>query len=804
MALYGFFCAMMTLSTPAKLAQTDWNLDEKIADKIPYAYFFDQQTIETKSGHLLQVIKFDGLMAETMDDLAIDQEKNLRNSLLRSITDSSISLYFHTIRKKDYRQLSGEYQQDFAKQLNEKWQENIAKKQFFINEHYITIVKKPPVNKIRRAADLFAALSSKVNHQARAVYRKKNLKDLNKITQRILGHLNHYVVTQLEATKLLAFLAELINLEQRDLALPQMDLANFLPYKRYFFDKTAGLIALRNVNNSVDYAAILSIREYDKETIAGMLDHLLNIKAEIIITQSFAFLDKTDAKKKISEQQRNQFQSDDSSVSETDKIDHAIDDLASSSASMGDHHFTVLCKANSVEALEKSIATIDAALNEIGIIAIREDVGILPAFFAMLPANHAYIVRRAMISSKNMACFASCHNYSSGSFQNNYWGEAVTTLETISGTPFFFNFHVLDVANTFLIGPMGSGKTLLEAFLLAQSMKFGGRLLVLDKDRGLEIFIRAMHGSYNTLSAGQRTGFAPFQLTDNADNRYFLANLLRKMATAQGQTITDEELTRIKAAVDGAFNLPREQRILRNIVAFLGMRKSGSLRARFDHWVMNGDYAWVFDNEIDELSLKNPIMGFDMSSILSEPIISAPIYAYLFHRIEQLLDGSKTRIVVAEGWRALQDDTFCRQIQEWSSTPRKKEAFLVMDTQSPEDIVQSPIACKMIQETVTQIYFANPSANHAHYVGKFGLSEKEFQIIKNLDKNSRFFLLKQGKNSVVVRADLSSLQTDIAVLSGRTAYIKILDKLRAEHGDDPNVWLPHYLLAVNKNLAVIK
>jgi len=65
-------------------------------------------------------------------------------------------------------------------------------------------------------------------------------------------------------------------------------------------------------------------------------------------------------------------------------------------------------------------------------------------------------------------------------------------------------------------------------------------------------------------------------------------------------------------------------------------------------------------------------------------------------------------------------------------------------------------------------------------------------------------LLKQGKNSVVVRADLSSLQTDIAVLSGRTAYIKILDKLRAEHGDDPNVWLPHYLLAVNKNLAVIK
>src|SRR5690606_37047276 len=105
--------------------------------------------------------------------------------------------------------------------------------------------------------------------------------------------------------------------------------------------------------------------------------------------------------------------------------------------------------------------------------------------------------------------------------KNNHWGEAVTVLETLSGSPYYFNFHVLDVGNTFLVGPMGSGKTLLESFLLSESMKAGGRLYVFDKDRSMEAFIRAMGGSYGRLEACKRTGFAPFQLEDTKENLYF-------------------------------------------------------------------------------------------------------------------------------------------------------------------------------------------------------------------------------------------------------------------------------------------
>jgi type IV secretion system protein VirB4 len=155
--------------------------------------------------------------------------------------------------------------------------------------------------------------------------------------------------------------------------------------------------------------------------------------------------------------------------------------------------------------------------------------------------------------------------------------------------------------------------------------------------------------------------------------------------------------------------------------------------------------------------------------------------------------------VVAEGWRPLQDDTFRAQIQDWSSTPRKKEALLILDTQSVDDIANSPIGSKIVQESATQIYFANPKAEKEQYCGKFGLNEKEFHLIRSLNKATHFFLVKQGKNSVVARINLQGLDDQIAVLSARTATVKLLDTIRSEVGDNPNDWLPIFYQRVRSN-----
>ena len=52
--------------------------------------------------------------------------------------------------------------------------------------------------------------------------------------------------------------------------------------------------------------------------------------------------------------------------------------------------------------------------------------------------------------------------------------------------------------------------------------RFDPLLYVLDKGRGMEMFIRLMGGAYVHLEKGKPTGWAPFELADTAENREFL------------------------------------------------------------------------------------------------------------------------------------------------------------------------------------------------------------------------------------------------------------------------------------------
>ena len=165
---------------------------------------------------------------------------------------------------------------------------------------------------------------------------------------------------------------------------------------------------------------------------------------------------------------------------------------------------------------------------------MREDTNLEPAFWGQFPGNEAYLVRRAMISTANMASFGSLHGFALGQAEGNHWGDAVTLLETTSATPFFFNFHHGDLGNFSVIGPSGSGKTVVMNFLAAQAQKFSPRTVLFDKDRGAELFIRGIGGRYDRIRAGEPTGFNPLALPDNAGQPRVPARLARRAAQGRG------------------------------------------------------------------------------------------------------------------------------------------------------------------------------------------------------------------------------------------------------------------------------
>src|SRR3546814_2633076 len=90
-----------------------------------------------------------------------------------------------------------------------------------------------------------------------------------------------------------------------------------------------------------------------------------------------------------------------------------------------------------------------------------------------------------------------------------------------------------------------------------------------------------------------------------------------------------------------------------------------------------------------------------MTQILDDPAVRTPAMMYLFHRVEERLDGSPTIIVVDEGWKALDDDVFVRRIKNWEKTIRKLGGIVGFATQSAQDALESRIASAIRSEEHT-------------------------------------------------------------------------------------------------------
>jgi type IV secretion system protein VirB4 len=147
-----------------------------------------------------------------------------------------------------------------------------------------------------------------------------------------------------------------------------------------------------------------------------------------------------------------------------------------------------------------------------------------------------------------------------------------------------------------------------------------------------------------------------------------------------------------------------------------------------------------------------------------------------------------------EFWRLLADPAFESFAKDGPKTWRKLNAVMCLATQSASDVLDSSISRTIIEQTPTKIFFPNVDANAAEYIDGFGLSEREFKLIKEqLEPGSRQFLIKQGHHSVVCELDLKGFDGALRVISGRAAAIDRMHVLIEQFGTKPEQWLPSFM-----------
>jgi type IV secretion system protein VirB4 len=618
---------------------------------------------------------------------------------------------------------------------------------------------------------------------------------------------------------LLSFLGLLLNGERQAWALPAAPIGEVLPTSRLLFGSEA--MEYRTPDRT-RLGAMLGIKEYPTPTSPGMINRLLAAPFPFVLTQSFAFLPKSTAQGLLSRQYHRMTNAGDLAVTQAEALKVALDQLSGNEFVMGDHHFSlqVMTEPRRAEVtgeaalgeLNESLALARVWLGETGMVVAREDLGLEAAFWAQLPGNFGFRPRKSPITSRNFAGLGGLHNFPVGRANGNHWGEALAMFATTARSPYYFSLHASDpreadggsrrdTGHTYICGPTGSGKTVFLGFCVAMLAKAGATQVIFDKDRGLEILVRAMGGVYRPLKFGAATGFNPLAAEVTAPKREFLREWLRTLVARPGRTLTVREEADLEQALAGVLALPVSSRRLSRLIEFLDPTDPEGMYARLARWCasQDGEYAWVFDSPGGEASFGEggaggaPIVGFDVTEFLDSPSIRTPVTLYLFHRVRELLDGRRVVVWMDEFAKLLSDPAFEGFARDGLKTWRKLNAVAAFATQSPSDVLMSPIARTLVEQTPTKVLFPNVEAQRAEYVDGFGLSEREFDLVRaELAPGSRRFLLKQGFQGVVCELDLKGFDYELAVISGRSENLERVTRLIDELGEQPEAWLPAF------------
>lgn len=781
--------ASLALQPRAKQAAAERDLDPRTC--LPYARHVTDQIIALDTQALMISFRLDGASFETADVRDLNDWHAKLNGSWRNLADDRLAIWHHLVRREHHGYPEGQFRSPFAADLDVQYRQRLAARKMFVNELYLTLVLHPG----REASDRAGAWLSRRRGGAPedGLDAIRRLEDAGRDLAQYLGRygvrpLELYERDGLWFSEPLELLRLVLTGRPERVPVIRGHLSGAIYTTRVIFGREA--LEIRDAAEA-RYAGMFGIKEYPAITRPGLWDGLLSTRFPLVASQSFSFLSKAAARAVMERKQNQLLSARDRAASQIEGLGDALDDLMSNRFAMGDHQASVLVYGEDPRSLADNLSKARAILADSGLVVAREDLALEAAFWAQFPGNFGRRVRPAAITTRNFAALAPFHTHPSGRAEGNHWGAAAALLRTSAGSPFHFNFHVGDLGHTFICGPSGSGKTVVQNFMLAQLERFGAQQVFIDKDRGAEIFVRACGGTYLTLRNGEPTGFAPLKaLSFDPAGRAFLGQLVRQLVGAAERPLSVQEERAIDDAIAALTPMPAARRSFSALRGLLGQRDAGGVGARLEKWCTGGALGWALDNDADALALDARFLGFDMTHLLDNAEVRTPLMMYLFHRLQALVDGRRLVIDIDEFWKALGDEAFRGLAQDGLKTYRKQNAVMVFGTQSPADVLRSPISHTILEQCATKIFLPNPHAAERDYVDGFGLTRREFAVIREeLAPESRQFLIKQGLNSVVAELRLDGLDDELAVLSGRTETTDLLDRIRARVGDDPTDWL---------------
>jgi type IV secretion/conjugal transfer VirB4 family ATPase len=523
-----------------------------------------------------------------------------------------------------------------------------------------------------------------------------------------------------------------------------------------------------------DYAQVLTLKDPPARTFAHMLRELAEIPSNAVLVTEWRR--ETNARiRQIIQSKRRHFHNvktslatqlnagpsnaardvlvDDGAVALVADLGAGLEAIEVQGRYFGEFSATIVLYDADLAALRRSVAqclkifaTHDAQLTE-------ERYNRLNAWLAVLPGNAAFNLRKMWLSNNNYVDLSFPFTLKNGEVRNEHLGaEYLAVLEGSGGTPYFFNLHYKDIAHTLILGATGSGKSFLLNFLLTHLQKYAPETTIFDLGGSYEWLTKLFDGSYLAIGAATR-GFTinPFCLPPTPDNLLFLFSFVRVLIEAGGYSLNADDEKDLYEQIENLYAVEPDQRRLLTLANIVRR----PLRGRLQKWVQGGPYGSYFDNPRDTLTLSH-FQTFDFAGMDQADVLE-PLLFYILHRASARLDDLGPAVfkvfVVDEAWRFFENPVIKNYIVEALKTWRKKNAAMLLATQSAEDLMHSAMLPVVAESCPTRLFLANPGMDQGAYRRAFGLNETEVERIAALVPK-RQILIKQPDMAKLVQLNV--------------------------------------------------
>lgn len=425
---------------------------------------------------------------------------------------------------------------------------------------------------------------------------------------------------------------------------------------------------------------------------------------------------------------------DDSAASIVNELGSCLEEMEVTGSFFGEFSLSIILYDDDRARLRRSVAECFKVFSSIDAQLTEERYNLLNAFLAMLPGNYAFNLRKMLISSTNYADCSLLFAPQSGEVQNSHLGtEYLTVLETNHRTPYFFNLHHGDIAHMFMLGMTGSGKSFTVSHLLTHAQKYGPLTYIFDLGGSYRDLTGRFDGAYLRVGAEERSfAINPFSLSPTPENHQFQCLLVRVLAASSGYELTGADERDLFEQVQNLYSVEADQRRLLTLANILGR----NVRQALQKWVQGGQYGSVFDNVEDNLTFAR-FQTFDFEGMDKVPQVLEPLLFYILHRAQNAIYDPALAttfkiFVIDEAWRFLRNPAIKLYVQEALKTWRKKNAAMILATQSGDDLLRSEMLPVVVESCATQIFLPNPGMDQAAYRQAFHLSETEAEKIAAL------------------------------------------------------------------------